>query len=151
MKERELMTDKEIIQAFECCISREVTCCENRECPYFYATELYTECEELLRCDAFDLIKRQQAEIERLHKAIKVLDIMTDQQDYYVKKAKAEAIEEFWNNRPEQRNPEQQGKEEFNKGWNACLDSFFEVYEEMEKSNGSERSEAESQQGSETC
>lgn len=37
----------------------------------------------------------KNAEIERLKKAIKVQEIMLDNQDYAIKKAKAEAIKEF--------------------------------------------------------
>ena len=100
--------------------------------------------------EALNLINRQKAEIKRLKNKCEDCAGCTEWK-CDCSNIRTETIEEFWNNRPEQRNPEQQDKEEFNKGWNACLDSFFEVYEEMEKSNGSERSEAKSQQGSETC
>ena len=40
-------------------------------------------------------VKKKDAEIERLQKAIKVQDIMIEQQDYKIKKAKSEAREEF--------------------------------------------------------
>lgn len=42
-----------------------------------------------------DFINRQKAEIERLEKAIKVQDIMIEQQDYKLKTAKSEARKEF--------------------------------------------------------
>ena len=42
-----------------------------------------------------DEIAEQKAEVERLQKAIKVQDIMIEQQDYKLKQAKAEAIKEF--------------------------------------------------------
>lgn len=45
--------------------------------------------------DILDLINRQKAEIEILQKAIKVQDIMIEQQDYEIKKAKSEARKEF--------------------------------------------------------
>lgn len=56
------MTDNEIIRALECCASWNMTC---RACPYvgIFAAR---QCERNLSRDAFDLIKRQQAEIERL-------------------------------------------------------------------------------------
>lgn len=41
------------------------------------------------------VIAEKQAEIEGLQKAIEVLEIMTDQHDYYLRKAKSEAIKEF--------------------------------------------------------
>ena len=40
---------------------------------------------------------------------------------------KAEAYKEFWNSRPERLNEQCEGKEEYNKGWNACLDEFWEI------------------------
>ena len=40
---------------------------------------------------------------------------------------KAEAIKEFWNNRPEYLNEDYKGKEEYNIGWNSCLDEFWEI------------------------
>ena len=43
-----------------------------------------------------DEISEKKAEIERLQKAIKVQDIMIEQQDYKLKQAKAEARKEFW-------------------------------------------------------
>ena len=68
-----------------------------------------------------------EKENERLQKAIKVQEIMLGNQDRAIKKAKAEAIKEFWNNRPERLNEQCKGKEEFHKGWNACLDEFWDI------------------------
>lgn len=65
------MTDTEIIKALECCSSRK-NCEEN--CPYFELKRNFFECVQVSTSDAIDLIKRQQAEIE---------------------KARAEAIKEF--------------------------------------------------------
>lgn len=45
--------------------------------------------------DVLDLIKRYEAEIERLQKAIAVIDIMEAQHKYDLKKAKVEAIKEY--------------------------------------------------------
>lgn len=56
------MTDKEIIKAIEHCKNNEGNGC--RGC-VFYGNEKGTCIDELLT-DAFDLINRQQAEIERL-------------------------------------------------------------------------------------
>ena len=88
------MTDKEIIKALECCKTTIQTDCEN--CPLYKeeVTENST-CITILSENALDLINRQQAEIERLQKAIKVQDIMIEQQDYKLKQAKSEAIKDF--------------------------------------------------------
>ena len=45
--------------------------------------------------DKLEEYERQKAEIERLKKAIKVQDIMIEQQDYKLKSTKSEAIKEF--------------------------------------------------------
>lgn len=45
--------------------------------------------------ETFDMLNRQKAEIERLQKAIKVQDIMIEQQDYKIKTAKSKARKEF--------------------------------------------------------
>lgn len=45
------------------------------------------------------------------------------------RKAKFEAIKEFWNQRPPQLNPTQKGKELYNEGWNDCISFFAEEYE----------------------
>lgn len=58
------MTDEEIIKALECLIGEPKLC---RECPYD-GTEHYPFCREHCAKDALDLIKRQQAEIERYKK-----------------------------------------------------------------------------------
>ena len=56
------MTDDEIIKALECCSHRGKKDCDN--CPVNYKTaEL---CFEDVMSDAFDLVNRQNAEIERL-------------------------------------------------------------------------------------
>ena len=54
------MTDKEIVQALECCILYKQICPET--CPMWNVQE----CGMNLRKNALDLIKRQKAEIERL-------------------------------------------------------------------------------------
>lgn len=78
------MTDDEIITALECCSHRGKKDCDN--CPVNYKTaEL---CFEDVMSDAFDLINRQKAEIERYLHSIKILenDVQT---------AKSETIKEF--------------------------------------------------------
>lgn len=81
------MTDNDIIKALECCMYGHG--CE--DCHYIGKGF----CNDKLKRDALDLINRQQAESERLQKAIKVQDIMIEQQDYKIKSAKSEAIKEF--------------------------------------------------------
>lgn len=95
------MTDKEIMQALECC-NAEYNVCEN--CPF--KNKVY--CERHIIENAFDLINRQRAEIERLERANKILSKNADDafqeglneaQDLYAKQVKndvrAEAIREF--------------------------------------------------------
>ena len=77
-----------------------------------------------------DLINRQKAEIERLTTLAKLGNMRAN--DYRAmrdkaKTARAEAIKEFWNSIPERLNEQREGREEYNKGWNACLDEFWEI------------------------
>ena len=82
------MTDNEIIKAWEWHTSPVI----NGRMKIYSAV---VECSSELANNTLDLINRQKAEIERLHKAIKVQDIMIEQQDYKLKTAKSEAIKEF--------------------------------------------------------
>ena len=65
------MTDNEIIKALECCtrgrmIGGKIPC---TDCPYDkFNAEYNIACSPRLMKDAFDLINRQKAEIERLQK-----------------------------------------------------------------------------------
>ena len=65
----ERMTDNEIIKALECCTSEDFTC---NGCPYIAVDMSGAEydCSYYARKDAFDLIKRQQAEIDKKNKAL---------------------------------------------------------------------------------
>ena len=55
------MTDNEIIKALECCYRKGGTPC--RDCPF----NEFEDCNDVLMADyVFNLINRQQAEIERL-------------------------------------------------------------------------------------
>lgn len=54
------MTDSDIIEALECCLNAESESCN--DCKY----SGYSACVELMVCEAVALIKRQQAENERL-------------------------------------------------------------------------------------
>ena len=68
------MTDNEIIKALECCRDAEsVFDCQN--CPYIECTNK-KGCITELHGDILDLIKRQQAEIERLRNTVKT-DFLT--------------------------------------------------------------------------
>ena len=87
MTERE-MTEAEIMKAFECCKEYR---CRGKHCPFYE----YGDCKERLDVLKIDFIKRKNAEIEVLQKAIQVQEIMLGNQDYAIKKAKAEAIKEF--------------------------------------------------------
>ena len=87
------MTDNEIIKALELCFSAGFKQCE--ECPLKSQQDEMFTCIKIKQKNALDLINRQKAEIEKLQKAIKVQDIMIEQQDYKLKQAKSEAIKEF--------------------------------------------------------
>ena len=70
------MTDNEIIKALECCIHDDYDYCE--ECPYLKNKP----CHEGLIQDAFDLINRQKAEIERLEEQDEIAEkIIREQAD----------------------------------------------------------------------
>ena len=107
------MTDEMMIKALECCFSRTYKCCENRDCPYFYKTETYSQCRKQLEKDVVDLINRQNAEIDILirkketlrdeicaaHEEVdkwknKYLDMWCEP-DSDIHKIKAEAIKKF--------------------------------------------------------
>ena len=79
-----------------------------------------------------NIIIRQKAEIERLSVKEKTLKAIINHYERQLKTAKTEARKEFWNNRPERRNEQFEGKEAYNKGWNACLDEFCKILDEME-------------------
>ncbi len=116
------MTDNEIIKALEWLIFNfpKVEKHEND-------SDRLCNCINLYCKNAVDELKRQKAEIERLQKS---LDNMTDalaKTDDACRQAQSEAIKEFWNNRPERLNEQAEGKEEYNKGWNACLDEFCRI------------------------
>lgn len=89
------MTDNEIIRALECCSNRTDRYCPN--CPYYnvpYKDNM--TCSEVLMSDALDLITRQQAEIEGLHKKVDELsEVLSDSIRIRYKEAKSEAIKEF--------------------------------------------------------
>lgn len=82
------MTDNEIIKALECCLGDNPPCFA---CKYDGDTTTVDECMGALMKDAFDLINRQKAEIERLQKE--------NEQFAYIGKLyseiKAEAVKEF--------------------------------------------------------
>ena len=88
------MTDKEIIKALECCTIKGAKC---MACPAFKKVDR-SDCKKYFR-GAIDLIKCQQAEIERLQDYNKNLqtanaDISNKLFDE-VEKGKTEAIKEF--------------------------------------------------------
>ena len=69
------MTDNDIIEGLRCCNNG---LCEI--CPY-HEDEFIADCREQNGNDALDLIKRQQAEIERL----KAIEAMEEKQHHYCK------------------------------------------------------------------
>lgn len=96
------MTDKEIIKALECCRDKIFKGCDN------CAMDEDNDCIEIVCANVLNLIHRQQAEIERLERANKILSKNADDafqeglneaQDLYAEQVKnevkAEAIKEF--------------------------------------------------------
>ena len=117
------MTDAEIKKALGCC-SRSKWGDKCAEC-FYLECDSEKGCRQELCEDAIDLINRQQAEIERL----KSRDMQVEVSDMLEKEIKAEAIKEFWRQRPPQLNPNTKGKEQYSKGWNDCISFFAEEYE----------------------
>lgn len=89
------MKDSDIIKALECCKSAIATGC--KDCP-LYNTEKTCTCVTILSENALDLINRQEAEIERLHKILNSYALqygtVTDQSKK-IKQIKSEAITEY--------------------------------------------------------
>ena len=88
------MTDEEIKKALECCHRSADSIICSSDCP------LYDECEsEETQEDicglAVDLIKRQQAEIERLETELKAMRGAANTYKKHYETAKSEAIKEF--------------------------------------------------------
>ena len=83
------MTDNEIIKALECCT-------EDEDCSHCPSIKEMPYCSNDIMVGALNLIKRQQAEIERLQNTINdILDrqpILVERAEKY---AKSEAIKEF--------------------------------------------------------
>lgn len=93
------MTDNEIIKALECCTNNISSC---KDCLYEFSHTENKWCDEVLIEDAFALITRQKAEIERLEKGLEKRTTELDRLTIYfdraveekLKTAKAEAIKE---------------------------------------------------------
>lgn len=83
------MTDSEIIQALECCLNAESESCN--DCKY----SGYSACVELMACEAVALIKRQQAEIERLKWYAANMEYCANHALDEIEKEKREAIKDF--------------------------------------------------------
>ena len=86
------MTDKEIIKALECCTGDEWDICD--KCPYQkYKTG--RGCTYHILRDTFDLINRQQAEIERLQIRLRKERHQFEDLGKMYSEIRAEAIKEF--------------------------------------------------------
>lgn len=97
-----LLTNKEVIKAFECCEANEGNRPNCKECPYFWLEEKPVDCHKQVRKNALALINRQKAEIEALNKRIDgQKHALFEQQAYTaelqkeVATAKAKAVKEF--------------------------------------------------------
>lgn len=94
------MTDKEIIKALECCSSYQYDYCDKCDFkPKENIKGTVACCMELMR-NTLDLIKRQQAENERLQKKVEELsEVLSESIRIRYKEAKSEAVKEFCNKR----------------------------------------------------
>lgn len=94
------MTDKQIMQALNCCTSKSISC---QKCPLLSKSK----CERELIQYSFELINRQQAEIQRLESLVKTQGIEIDElnefanerldkfTERYDRNLRAEVIKEF--------------------------------------------------------
>lgn len=64
MRDKDIVPVSDVIKAMECCMSSKYVC---NICPY---KEFSVGCGEKLHGDLFELVKRQQAEIEELKRTI---------------------------------------------------------------------------------
>lgn len=89
------MSEKEIIKALECCISKN-NCTEN--CPYVDWKQNSFKCIEMSTLDAIELINHQQEEIGRLESCVmseeQVREIMKSQMHTVFEKVINEAVDE---------------------------------------------------------
>lgn len=81
------MTDEQIIKALGCCIKDDYAKC-HYNCPY------KSNCRRLTK-EAFDLINRQKAEIERLNVEIKAMRNAANSYKLHYETAGAEAINAY--------------------------------------------------------
>lgn len=88
MSDKERMTDNEIIKALECCSADYIAC---KECPF----NSKSYCERYIIENAFDFVKRQQAEIERLESINSIDNELIKSLIEFYEISKAEAIKEF--------------------------------------------------------
>lgn len=65
------MTDNEIIKALECCTRLNRKC---HECPLLNDGAVSEHCISVIRCEALDLIKRQQAKIAETTKQFTMIN-----------------------------------------------------------------------------
>ena len=86
------LTEAEIMKALEWCelVTDNIVLSNKKGEKFPFALQSLQTIKQVLK--DYNL---KNAEIERLKKAIKVQEIMLDNQDYAIKKAKAEAIKEF--------------------------------------------------------
>lgn len=84
------MTDEQIIKALECCYRKGGTPC--RDCPF----NEFEDCNDVLMADyVFNLIKRQQAEIDSLRAHLKRVCAERDARICTNNFIKSEAVKEF--------------------------------------------------------
>ena len=84
------MTDKEIIKALECCYRKGGTPC--RDCPF----NEFEDCNDVLMADyVFNLINRQQEEIDNLREHLKRVCAERDARICTNNFIKSEAVKEF--------------------------------------------------------
>lgn len=85
------MTDEQIVKALECCGNMNEC---KKECPLGDVGGI-DKCIHTLMLDALELVKRQQAEIERLKQEVIELQLRKEMYRVTVDEVRAEAVREF--------------------------------------------------------
>lgn len=86
------MTDADIKKALECCSAESLAQKKCKQCPYHKRSSV--QCIGRLCKDAFELIRRQQAEIKRL-KSIEPTEEVRVKCEEVINKIRADAVREF--------------------------------------------------------
>ena len=122
---KELTERKEKKKMKEMCNDNRFELIEKYKQKLIEATNIETSKDEMAVLD--DILFRlwQMKWLDKLEKF--------DELQEEIKTAKIDTLKEFWQRRPPMFNTDVAGKEERNKGWNDCIDCYFEEYEKYEQ------------------